>query len=310
MKENYISVVIPTYNSENYLERCLNSIFNQSYKNFKIILLDDASTDATYQIIDTFQNNNNLTIIKNHKNQGVSHCRNKGLELVDTEYVFFLDSDDWIDLNCFQNAIAKFKEDTNIDMVTWEIKNSNSFQNSYYRYKYDYKNTLDSKMALSLLSHSIENSYYLSPLLGCKIFKTELLLHNNITFPDTLYEDDYFVFLSLLYTRKIGIIPDNHLYYYENLQSLTHHFSSKDINDLYNTFDLLLNEINHRGLSEEYFKFYFKYFEKTMNSMMDRMYSCIRCHDDIQKFKVQILQKFIEHVNLSDYYKYCNSINI
>ncbi len=89
-----VSVIIPTYNSQKYISLALKSVFNQSYSNLEVILVDDASTDSTVKIADSFSDKR-LTIIKNNRNRGVSYGRNRGIEQAQGKWIALLDSDDW-----------------------------------------------------------------------------------------------------------------------------------------------------------------------------------------------------------------------
>lgn len=96
--KDLISVVVPVFNVEAFLNRCVNSILNQSYKNLQVILVDDGSTDSSGKICDTFKSDRRVEVI--HKNNGgLSSARNAALPYIKGKYVTFIDSDDWIDLN-------------------------------------------------------------------------------------------------------------------------------------------------------------------------------------------------------------------
>ena len=95
-KENLISVIVPVFNTEEYLNRCLDSIINSTYKELEIICVDDGSTDCSAEILEQYTSIDNRITIIHQDNQGVSVARNKGLESAVGEYVCFIDSDDWI----------------------------------------------------------------------------------------------------------------------------------------------------------------------------------------------------------------------
>ncbi|HJA50079.1 MAG TPA: glycosyltransferase, partial [Candidatus Fusicatenibacter intestinipullorum] len=93
-----ISVIIPVYNVEKYLKRCLDSVINQTYKNLEIILIDDGSTDNSGKICDEYAQKDERIIVIHKENGGVSSARNKGLDICIGDYISFIDSDDWINL--------------------------------------------------------------------------------------------------------------------------------------------------------------------------------------------------------------------
>ena len=92
-----ISIIVPVYNVESYLERCINSILNQTFKNFELILVDDGSTDKSGEICDSFAGYDKRIRVIHKKNGGLSSARNVGLDVSIGKYIGFVDSDDWID---------------------------------------------------------------------------------------------------------------------------------------------------------------------------------------------------------------------
>lgn len=97
MKHDLISIIVPVYNVEPYLEKCLNSICNQTYKNLDVVLVDDGSTDASGGICDAFAQNDGRIKVLHQNNSGVSGARNAGISAAEGDYIIFVDSDDWIE---------------------------------------------------------------------------------------------------------------------------------------------------------------------------------------------------------------------
>jgi len=127
VKEEFlISVIIPIYNSEKYLKRCIDSIINQTYKNIEIICINDGSTDESYNILKQYEIKDNRIIILNKLNQGVSSARNDGIRISKGQYITFVDSDDWLELDAIENMVylAKNKESDAI-RKNYYLKTSN-----------------------------------------------------------------------------------------------------------------------------------------------------------------------------------------
>lgn len=103
MKKDYITVIIPVYNVEKYLNKCIESILNQTYKNIKIILIDDGSTDSSGVICDQYMKEHNNIIVIHKKNEGAGLTRNVGLDIADSRYIAFVDADDYIDKDMYKN---------------------------------------------------------------------------------------------------------------------------------------------------------------------------------------------------------------
>ncbi len=124
-----ISVIVPVYNLEKYLVRCIESIIGQTYKNLEIILIDDGSTDTSGQIIDEFKKKDNRIKVIHKENGGESSARNTGLRMATGEYIAFCDCDDWMDLDMYE-ALAWELNQENIDMVAsgWYKETDSSSQ--------------------------------------------------------------------------------------------------------------------------------------------------------------------------------------
>lgn len=97
-----ISIIVPVYNTEKFLEKCLNSLINQTLKDIEIICINDGSTDKSLQILEKFANKDKRIQIINQTNSGLSVARNIGIKKAKGEYIGFVDSDDWVDLNFFE----------------------------------------------------------------------------------------------------------------------------------------------------------------------------------------------------------------
>lgn len=216
-----------------------------------------------------------------------------------------MDCDDWLDINCIEKAVEKFKADSEIDIVTWEVKTAYAYNKISSRYKYTYNNIITNSMALSLLSHSFENEFFLSPLLGCKLFKKSVLEYGDITFPDTLYEDDMFTFLAFLHSKKIGLITGSYLYYYQHPESLTHHFTQKNIDDFFKTFKLLRQKIK-----DEEKEYYYKYLKKCLSGMINSMLINVSDPEAQNQYKAIIFTQFYHNIDVMEFYSYLSTLTI
>ncbi|WP_314853272.1 glycosyltransferase family A protein, partial [uncultured Granulicatella sp.] len=109
-----ISVIIPVYNVENYLEECLKSVQTQTYTNIEVILVNDGSTDKSKLICERYCQENSRFLLINQENQGLSAARNKGVEISTGEYIVFVDSDDIIKTNYLEKLMQYMTEDVDI----------------------------------------------------------------------------------------------------------------------------------------------------------------------------------------------------
>ena len=123
-----LSIIIPIYNAERFLNKCLDSVVSQTLKNWELILIDDGSTDKSLEIMSRFKKNDNRIEIKQIENAGVSTARNIGLSLARGKYIGFVDADDWISEEMFENMV-RVAENENLDIVqcSYAIVDENNY---------------------------------------------------------------------------------------------------------------------------------------------------------------------------------------
>lgn len=221
-----ITIIVPVYN----LEKCLNSIINQTYKNLEIICIDDGSPDNSIEILNTFTKKDNRIKIIRQENQGLSGARNTGIKNATGKYIMFIDSDDWIEPDMVELMVVKMQKD-DLDLVV--CGNYNHF---YNRIKKEELNKLVNKKMTDGLDYFKQN-YKIGYRFGnCwnKIYKLDIIKEKKIIFPiGKLYEDLLFVFKYLIEVKKIGI-EEKALYHYIILRenSITGKLDKKVLSDV------------------------------------------------------------------------------
>lgn len=213
-----ISVIIPVYNVEKYLTRCLESVVSQSFKDFEIILVDDGSTDSSGMICDKFSLNDSRIKVIHKINGGLSSARNAGLDIANGKYITFIDSDDWVLQDAFEYLISII-EKTQSDVVSADyiFTNGESIEANS-----DYKELViegTDNILKFYLEQDIPHKKNDFPV-WIKLYRKELF--NNIRFPNgKIYEDtitNYKIFSKCKkYTKSTRIIYA----YYQRPQSIT-----------------------------------------------------------------------------------------
>ena len=212
MSEKYaVAVIIPVYNSANYLEECLNSVVRQTLGNIQIICINDGSTDNSKSILTKFQKEHSRNILVIHTtNGGASVARNLGLRIARAEYISFIDSDDTIPkdyLSTLYNEARTFKADI--------VMTSTNFIN--------YSNILYTQYIPGIYSTFIEKCSTLpNGAVWDKLFKSNLIYDNNIKFLENrMYEDNLFSIQALYYSKKMKVINSPRYNYRMNASSVT-----------------------------------------------------------------------------------------
>ena len=208
-----ISVIIPMYNSEKYIERCLRSVCEQTYQNIEIIVIDDGSSDNGEKICKRIANSDSRIYVYHFENHGVSWARNKGIELAKGEYITFIDSDDYIDKEMIKNMVDHIHE---ADLVICGIKRVNSLTGAVIGGWLYGEGIYSIKKYLGLLEKSNMNPFFGGPY--CKLINKKLLIDNNIKFMlgQSLAEDFCFNLDLLNHINKIYIIEKEYYCYMSN----------------------------------------------------------------------------------------------
>lgn len=226
MENIKISIIIPVYNTEKYLRKCLESVVNQTLKDIEIICVNDGSTDNSLKILEEFARLDKRIILKSQKNKGQAFARNLGLDIAKGEYIGFVDSDDWIDLDYFEKMYAAAKKH-NADLTCCSIKRIYPFKQSW-RIKVIKEEVFDSVEEKYNFAQVPKQCYPVN-----KIFKRSELLKHNLRFPEGRYfEDIAFTMRALFYLEKMVTVPNITYWYWANMNSTVKNKNDKKQTDL------------------------------------------------------------------------------
>ena len=226
MKTNIkVSIIIPVYNVENYLEECLSSALNQTLKDIEVIAVNDGSTDNSLNILNKYNNNPILNIIS-QTNKGLSEARNTGLKYATGEYIMFLDSDDFIDLDMCEKLYNKAKS-LNCSLVICDML---KYWNEKKTQPYNYLSTNENQI------YNKEEVYkmILSQELGCQVVNKLYLkryLEHCYFEPNIYYEDLIFTFKAIAHHNQIAFINQAMYKYRMRTDSIVYTPSSNKIQD-------------------------------------------------------------------------------
>lgn len=214
-----VSVIIPVYNAEAYIERCIDSVLKQTCTDFQVILVNDGSKDASEAVIKQLIQQDARFRLINKENAGVSAARNTGLEHADGEWITFLDSDDWLAENYLQNLLQAAAADTETDLVVSGFRRVSGDGKVLYTQQLR-DGLLEAKDANGLFNeHQLQDFGY-----SCsKLCRNALLKTNQVKFRSdiSLYEDTLFTLSYLPYCRKVRFTSDVDYLYLDNQQSIT-----------------------------------------------------------------------------------------
>ncbi len=218
-----LSVIIPVYNVEKYLKECIDSVLNQSYKDIEIILIDDGSTDSSGTICDYYAQRDTRVRVLHKKNEGLVRARKSGVELVNSPYVTYVDSDDWIDSDMYETMMNEMLR-TNADMACCAITKEtsagsfvlkNEIPSGYY--DGDKLNIVKGKALYS--GEYFKNGLF--PAVWNKIYRLELLKSNQMRVNDVLRmgEDAMCTYSMLFDCSSVLIMNEIAPYHYRRMDA-------------------------------------------------------------------------------------------
>ena len=239
-----VSVIVPVYNVEEYLPKCLDSLINQTLKDIEIIVVNDGSPDNSQKIIDEYRKKDKRIISIVKENGGLGSARNIGLEKAKGEYISYVDSDDWIELDMLEQMYAEAKNQ-NAEIVICSFKNV-----------YDNRSEevfIDQNLINDTLNQ--KNNKILNLVSACcKIYKRKFLLESKITFAENIwYEDFAYATKVLAKANNIGFVNEALYNYYIREKSIMHNDNIIKSLDLITAFDDIIDFYRNNDLYDIYY---------------------------------------------------------
>ncbi len=262
-----ISVIVPVYNVEKYLEECLDSIIHQTYQKLQIVLVDDGSTDSSGIICDEYAKKDSRITVLHQTNQGAGAAKNAGLELIKGDYFTFLDSDDYIELNMYEVLIEKMNN-YDVDIVQCLFTNEGVNQSLFNNYVFQRKGI----RKLSPKKYLYEILYdWKYALLWNKLYKSNLL--GTIRFPRGRKIDDEFFTYKLIGRASSILCIDSSLYHYRMRKTGVMNESSKRrlVSERVESFEERYHYISetYTSLASDYYKHLSEYIDYELKQTED-----------------------------------------
>lgn len=217
-----LSIIIPIYNSEKFLDKCIRSVLSQTLKDFELILVNDGSTDSSLDICYKYQAEDLRVKVFNQSNAGQSKARNVGLSIASGKYIAFVDSDDWVDKNYFEKLVSaceKYDADVSCASILRVKKHIKKF-----RIKYTEEKTYEIPQEKIDVAR-VPNMCYV----WNKVYKRSFLEKLNLRFVEGMFfEDVDFVAKAVYYSNKIVTVPGTYYFYWSNSASTVKTMLSSD----------------------------------------------------------------------------------
>lgn len=246
IKDKMISIIIPVYNVEKCLRRCIESVINQTYSNIEIILVDDGSTDACPEICDEYEKTDDRIKVVHKSNGGLSDARNVGIDIAQGKYIGFVDSDDYIHPNMYEQLLCALVESES-DISVCDVE-------KVYGLEYEIKDIKKINKKIYSKRNAVANLYdadlYLRSVIACgKLYKKELF--QNIRYPvGKVHEDEFTTYKVFYGSKKVIYIDCKYYYYYQRSDSIT---GSKNFENALIALDAYKEMVDFYTQKKEYY---------------------------------------------------------
>lgn len=292
------SVIVPVYNVQKYLKRCLDSVLNQTYKNYEIILIDDGSTDCSGDICDQYEKKYNDVKVIHQENQGLSAARNCGLEAAKGEWIVFVDSDDWIEQDMLR-TISEYMKETDADLYGFNTRKVDENNMEAGRLLFSVENN-----TMYFFNEEEKFDFFFYKLMQYKIgwevcfkvYKKSIIEEKNLRFVSTekIFAEDYlFTFQYMLYVDKIAFLCNIFYNYFQRNDSLLHSTVKRSIlPKLY-----WLGKIGYRTICREHMKYFRKNYQKLYFMLLNHhiQFSLRELEEDVLKDNLEKMAQYQLH---------------
>lgn len=291
-----ISIIIPAYNVEGFIDNCLFSLIEQSVKDIEIIVVNDGSTDDTEKVVSLFCQHDNRIKLLNQENQKAGAARNNALKHARGKYIAYLDSDDTINKDTLA-ALLETIETNNSDIV---ICGAKTLKNGKLRTGFYSVEKIPKKLKNKNLSHDIikKNIFKFPSIAWAKMYRREFLLENDIKFQSgCIGEDQIFFVSSMLLAKKVFVLDKNYYVYCRDRESAaTFSKKKKDSSAILNFYAIEEFLNTHNSFKNLEFKILDKYFKKVISTYP-------KCTDEHKPIYYKDLEDLFEHIKTT-YPKY------
>ncbi len=250
------SFIVPVYNTEKYLKKCLDSLVNQTYKDFEIIVVNDGSTDKSSNIISKYQKKYKNIIVIDKENEGLSMARNRGVQKSSGKYIIFVDSDDYVSNKLLEEVDKKIDDS---DILRFQIATEDEEYTKINEYHEEGFESMCGYDAFKYLS-----SYHFVEPAWCYVIRKNYYIENKFSFKKGVYHEDFGLIPYVIYkARKVKSIDFIGYYYIQRNGSIMNNNDYKktvkkafDMIEQYKTMRLFAKNINRKNNLDDYFLSY------------------------------------------------------
>lgn len=292
-----ISVIVPVYNVEKYIEKCIRSIMEQTIKEIEIIVINDGSPDGSLEIINRLMKEDKRIKGITKKNGGLSSARNVGIKIATGKYIQHIDGDDWIEKD-FLKSMYEFAEKENLDIVV-----SDYYEDYFNGKKKRKKGKKNSEKNIFNSQEYLKDFFYDgdAPAMWNKLFKTSLYRKNNIFHPENIFVgEDLATTPRLIYfAQRIGYVKKAFYHYMQNPKSITNTTTGINKCQIFKCFDLLKNFFEEQNENFEDLLYRYSIYHLSNFFFFKPVFNSKEYMEGYEKFLLLIFdEKFNKNINI------------
>ncbi len=272
-----ISIIVPIYNVEKYIDKCLHSLCAQTLKNIEILCIDDCSPDSSYKIVEKLaKKDSRIKLIRHTENKGLGGARNTGIISASADFIAAVDSDDTIKFDMMEKLWSA-TENAKHDMVCCGYERLNSSGKILFNQKFESRVVAINKETDFF---SVVNNCYVN-----KLWRKSLFFDNNIFFPEHMYYEDLAIVpLLVAKSRSISIIDDCLYEYWEREDSIMATYSARHILDFFKVFEMHLNFLKENNILKEKYDYFVNQVDTQMIYNAKKVVISSLCEEEIQHY--------------------------
>jgi glycosyltransferase involved in cell wall biosynthesis len=317
ISEPLVSIIIPCYNSEKYIEECVDSVMHQTYINLECILINDGSKDKTLDLLKKIETQDNRIRVFSQENSGPSAARNKGIDHANGEFIYFLDQDDILNNDAINILVSSYSNNDIVTGATMSFTFSNDKINRIsLLYAPKEGNITFKNENYEVLIRAMELG--LTPVLHNKLYRKDFIDKYNLRFKfGNLHEDELWFFETMLFARNVKFIDvETYLYRVDNQDSITKNMGDKNLESYIEVMEEIVDQYSQDPKFNIIAKWYAVYIKKIFLDFAIRERSklsdqiILRLETALKNNYISLGQEHILSKNNEIYYKTINKLSL
>lgn len=307
-----VTFIVAAYNTKKYLKKCLDSLVNQTMKEIEVIVSDDCSKENLSEILQEYSIDSRVKYIRLSEHKDTGGARNAAFEQALGEYVAFIDSDDWVDLNYADKLYDAAKQYHAEIAMSGLIRNFTSYRKEpLYKCKYDQYYKISGTVAFKIMTGEYDYGFKIIPSASNKLYSKQYLLENKITFIENiLFEDQLYSYQTLLSGCNVVCVPDTLYHHFKRDGSIVQSFSLKHLEDMDTAYAHIRAYLKENNFYEQYKNNYYNSLTHFYNLIIREIFEFVKDESERKKLMKRSFIFLRNNIDFEEYIDYCSAEEI